>query len=178
MRKLVLLLSALCFVTVLPLSAGTILIFNTGVTAALLPLAAGAADTHWTCSVNCSGSAFQAVRATHAEHTSFGIPTGWPVPSTQNSPNTGSGPWVASATSSGTPVSQWISSQSDVTAIMGALEYDYTQTFTIGASLVASTAELKGSFAADDNILGIFVNGVLVTGTASSGSLSAKTAFD
>src|SRR5258708_1455832 len=183
-RAPVLLLCTLSFVAVFPLSAAQINIFNTGVnnggtaSSGSGPLLGGAADTHWTCSVNCSGSAFQAVGATPAEHAAFSsISTGWPVPFTQNSSNNGNGPWVASALSGTRSLSQWISSQSDVAAIMGALEYDYSETFDL-TGFIAATAELKGLFASDNFILGIFVNGVLVTGTANTGGLSFKTAFD
>jgi len=193
MRKLTLLLSTLCCVTVLPLSAGPILIFNTGVLDSLTqfvgggPLnqaasASGASDPHWICSMNCTGNAVTAVGATPAQSAASGVPTGWPVPATQFSPNPGAGPWIGSAgcvTASATCASQWISSQANVDAITpGGLEYDFTQTFTIGAGLVGSTASLAGSFAADNFINGIMINGNVVNGfPAGIGTSGVKVAF-
>src|SRR5258708_16277573 len=84
-RAPVLLLCALCFVAVLPLSAAVINLdsaglFNTGVNGSGVALSGGAADTHWQCSVNCSGNSFQAQSNAVA-----GQPfAGWPLPSTQN----------------------------------------------------------------------------------------------
>src|SRR5258708_7327426 len=125
--------SSLCmlgFLTILPLSAAQINIFNTGVnnggtdSSGSGPNASGGVDPHWQDVLNSSSgtNAFQAVGATSAEHTTFpSVPTGWPVPFTQNSPNNGNGPWVASALSGTRSLSQWISSQSDVTAGIGGL---------------------------------------------------------
>ena len=185
-RASVFLLCTLSFLTILPLSAAQINIFNTGVnnggtdSSGSGPNASGAVDPHWQDVLNSSSgtNAFQAVGATSAEHTTFpSVPTGWPVPFTQNSPNNGNGPWVASALSGTRSLSQWISSQSDVTAVTGALEYDFQETFDL-TGFIAATAELKGSFAADNFIIGIFLNGVLITGTANTGGPTSKTAFD
>jgi hypothetical protein len=172
----------LCFLTVLPLSAATLsmnttggVFFNTGLVAnSGTTLANGNADVNWQCSVNCSGNSFQAL----SNNPFSGGPTNWPLPSTQNT-TPGSGPWVASA-GGATPVSQWISFMAQVnTAPNTTTEYDYTETFNL-TGFVGTTLELIGSFAVDNTILGILINGNVVTGTNSGnyGTSGAKTGFD
>jgi len=174
----------LCFLTVLPLSAATINIFNTGVlgggtdSSGTGPIGVGAIDPHWQDVLNSSSgtNAFQAASCSNFSNcTSSGEPAGWPTPFTES--GGGTGPWVASALSGTRSLSQWISSQSNVTALSGGLEYDFSETFDL-TNFIASTAQLAGSFAADNSILGIFVNGVLVTGTANTGTSISKTAFN
>src|SRR5712692_3101649 len=155
LRVPVALLCTLCFLTVLPLSAAMINLngaglFNTGVDNTGTALGAAAADTHWQCSVNCSGNSFQA-----QGNTVTGQPfAGWPLPSTQNGTGSAAGPWVASATSSGSPLSQWISFQANVNSEPNTTtEYDYTETFSL-AGFTGTTFELFGSFAVDNTILG------------------------
>lgn len=170
-RASVVLLSTLGFAAVLPLSAASITIFNTGVDGSGVALSGGAADTHWQCSVNCSGNAFQAQSTGQ---------TNWPLPSTQET-TPGTGPWMASTLSGGNPVSQWISFQSNVytESSSGLTEYYYTQTFTLGAfNPSTTTLELKGFFAVDNIVLNILIDGNVVTGFTNSGSFSAKTLFD
>ncbi len=180
-RAPVLFLCTLCFVAVLPLSAAVINLnsaglFNTGVNGSGVALGAAAADTHWQCSVNCSGNSFQAQSNAVA-----GQPfAGWPLPSTQNGTGSAAGPWVASATSSGSPLSQWISFQANVNSEANTTtEYDYTETFSL-AGFLGSSLELIGSFAVDNTILGLLINGNVVNGTNSGnyGTSGQKTAFD
>jgi len=180
-RAPVLLLCTLCFIAAVPLSAAAINLtsvglFNTGVNNSGVALGAAAADTHWQCSVNCSGNSFQAQANTVA-----GQPfAGWPLPSTQNGTGSAAGPWVASATSGGSPLSQWISFQANVNSEPNTTtEYDYTETFNL-SGFVGTSFELVGSFAVDNAILGLLINGNVVTGTngGSYGTSGAKTAFD
>src|SRR5262245_16048979 len=99
--RAVLMLCTLCWV--LPLSAATInlnsaALFNTGVDNTGTALANGSADTHWQCSVNCSGNSFQAL----SNNPGGSLPTNWPLPPTQNTtPGVPGNPWVSSVTSSG-----------------------------------------------------------------------------
>jgi hypothetical protein len=179
------LLCALCFLTISPLSAAAISIntaggvfFNTGLVAnSGTTLANGAADVNWQCSVNCSGNSFQALSSNPFN----GSPSNWPLPTTQNTtPGVAANPWVASATSSGTPLSQWISFQAQVDSDPNTTtEYDYTETFNL-SGFVGSTLELIGSFAVDNTILGLLINGNVVTGTNSGnyGTSGSKTVFD
>jgi hypothetical protein len=165
-RAAVVLLCTFCFVAVLPLSASTITIFNTGVNGSGAALSGGAADMHWGCSVNCSGNSFQGQSSN---------PGNWPLPATQNTtPN--SGPWMASTLSGGSPISQWISFDSNVNGTPNA-QYNYTQTFDL-STLDPTTLELNGFFAVDDTLLNILMNGHVVTGFTNSGSYSASTPFD
>jgi hypothetical protein len=170
-RASVVLLCTLCFAAVLPLSAGQINIFDTGVNGAGVALSGGAADTHWQCLVNCNGNAFQGQSTATLN---------FPLPSTQET-TPGSGPWMASTLNlvhPVSPVSQWISFQSNVNTGPNALtEYDYTQTFDL-STFIATTLELKGFFAVDDTVLNILINGNVVTGFTNSGSASAPTPFD
>jgi hypothetical protein len=176
------LLCGLYFLVVLPLSADPIKIntaggvfFNTGLVAnSGTTLANGAADVNWQCSVNCSGNSFQAL----SNNPFNGAPLNWPLPPTQNTTSGAAGnPWVSSATVSGTPVSQWISFTAQVNSTPNTTtEYDYTETFNL-TGFVGSTLELIGSFAVDNTVLGILINGNVVTGT-NSGNSGFKTAFD
>jgi hypothetical protein len=178
-------LCALCFLTILPLSAASIgintaggVFFNTGLVAnSGTTLSGGAADVNWQCSVGCSGNSFQAL----SNNPFSGSPANWPLPTTQNTtPGQAGNPWVASATSSGTPLSQWISFQAQVdTEPNTTTEYDYTETFNL-TGFTGSTLELIGSFAVDNLILGILINGNVVTGTngGNYGTSGVKTAFD
>jgi len=178
------LLCALCFLTISPLSAAAIslntaggVFFNTGLVAnSGTTLGAAAADTNWQCSVGCSGNSFQA-QANSVSGQPF---AGWPLPSTQNGTGSAAGPWVASATSSGTPLSQWISFQANINSEPNTTtEYDYTETFNL-SGFTGSTLELIGSFAVDNTVLAILINGNVVTGTNSGnfGTSGSKTAFD
>jgi len=175
------LLCALCFLTISPLSAAALAIntaggvfFNTGLVAnSNLTLSNGAIDPNW-------AGGFQA-QANSVAGQPF---AGWPLPITQNGPNggTSNGPWVASATSSGTPLSQWISFMANINSTPNTTTtYDYTETFNL-SGFTGSTLELIGSFAVDNTILGIFINGttVFVNGTNSGnyGTSGAKTGFD
>jgi len=174
-------LCTLCFVAVLPLSAAMINLngaglFNTGVNGSGVALGAAAADTHWQCSVNCSGNSFQAQGKTVT-----GQPfAGWPLPSTQNGTGSAAGPWVASAGAPGSPLSQWISFQANVNSEPNTTtEYDYTETFNL-SGFIGTTLELIGSFAVDNTVLGILINGNVVNGTNSGnfGTSGSKTGFD
>jgi len=175
-----LLLCTLCFAAVLPLSASTLVInapggvfFNTGLVAnSGTTLTNGAADPNW--------GGFQALSNNPFGN---GSQTNWPLPPTQNTtPGTVNNPWVASATSSGTPLSQWITKtaggQVNNTPNTTA-EYDFTETFNL-AGFIGTTLEVIGSFAVDNTILGILINGNVVTGTNSGnyGTSGVKVAFD
>jgi hypothetical protein len=165
----IVLLCTFCFVAVLPLSASTITIFNTGVNGSGATLSGGAADTHWQCSGgSCSGNAFQGQSSNSGN---------WPLPATQNNtPGPGTGPWMASTLSGGSPISQWISFQPNVNG--GAnTEYDYTQTFNL-STLDPTTLELNGFFAVDDTLRNILMNGHVVTSFTNSGTYSIPTLFD
>jgi len=163
-----------------PLSAAVINLnssglFNTGVDNSGTALGAAAADNHWIgTSVGFSGNSFQA-----QGNTVTGQPfPGWPLPSTQNGTGSAAGPWVASATSSGSPLSQWISFQANVNSEPNTTqEYQYNETFQLGG-FIGSTFELMGSFAVDNVILGLLINGNLVNGTPNTGTSGSKTVFD
>src|SRR5258708_1365824 len=172
------LLYLLCLVHVLPLSASTLPInapggvfFNTGLVAKWgTTLTNGAADPNW--------GGFQAL----SNNPFNGSPLNWPLPPTQNTtPGVSGNPWVSSATSSGTPLSQWITKiaggQVD-NAPNTTAEYDFTETFNL-AGFDGTSLTLIGSFAVDNTILGILINGNVVTGTNSGnyGTSGAKTAF-
>jgi|SRR5579859_3668194 len=61
----------------------------------------------------------------------------------------------------------------------GGGEYDYTETFSLAG--ITSGAEITGSWATDNCLMGIYVNGTLVQGTGActtGNNYSATTAFD
>jgi len=186
-RAQIVLLCALCFLAVLPLSASSLpingvggFIYDTGVNNAGVTIGSGGQDPHWICNgPNCSGQTFQAQTSAPANFPSPGN-TNWPLPATQNT-DPGTGPWVASAISSGLAVSQWDTfNQPNVFIDTDATqEFDVQQSFNLTNFLFASL-ELQGSVAFDNTSFGIQINGKAVTGTTSGnyGTSSSKTTFD
>jgi hypothetical protein len=82
------------------------------------------------------------------------------------------------------PFAQWIAPTPDPLSMTETAdtEWDYTTTFDL-TGLLLNTVEVKGFFAADNQTLGVFLNGVMMPGTAVPGtppnfSFQTLTPFD
>jgi hypothetical protein len=109
-------------------------LFSTGVDATGAPLAPNTPDSHY---VMAAGS----VDGT-AGLTPFVVPPGFPIP-----------PWAAN-----TATAQWITPRLPE-GVNGA--FNYTTTFNL-TGFTASTASITGTLSADDQVVGVELNGVLV----------------
>jgi hypothetical protein len=110
-------------------------LFSTGVDNNHALLAPNALDTHYIMAAGSSDGT--------AGTTPFVVPPGFPIP-----------PWAANTTTA-----QWITPKMPE-AVDGP--YNYTTTFSL-AGLVASTARITGTLSADDEVVGVALNGVLVS---------------
>jgi hypothetical protein len=172
-------LCILCFLAVLPLSAASVQFCPTGVVCGLnnvgTPgsfLAGGAQDKNWTISFSNQPNPLNSNSYVAQGCTTFGdcgpAPANWPL----------NGTWATSSTA------QWLGAFTpDVSSDPAAgYEYDYTQVINLTSFI--SGAELKGTFASDNCILGIFINATQVVANncaSTSGadySNAAKAAFD
>lgn len=109
-------------------------LYSTGVDNNHALLAANAPDSHYIMAAGSSDGT--------AGLTPFVVPPGFPIP-----------PWAAN-----TATAQWITPKMPE-PVDGP--YNYTTTFSL-AGLVASTASITGTLSADDQVVGIMLNGVLV----------------
>jgi hypothetical protein len=178
-RALFVLMCALSFLTVMPLSAAAVQFCPTGVVCGLnnvgTPgafLAGGAQDKNWSISFSNQPSPPNGNSYVAQGCTTFGdcgaAPANWPL----------NGTWATSSTA------QWIGPFTpDVSSLPSAgYEYDFTQ--AINLTNFISGAELKGNFNSDNCILGIFINATQVVANncaATNGadySNTAKAAFD
>jgi hypothetical protein len=109
-------------------------LYSTGVDNNHALLGASAPDTHYTMAAGSSDGT--------AGLTPFVVPPGFPIP-----------PWVAN-----TPTAQWITPRA-FEAVDGPFNYETTFNLT---GLVPSTASITGTLSADDQVVGVELNGVLV----------------
>jgi hypothetical protein len=139
-------------------SASTIGVFGTGVDGSGNALAAGSVDPHWT--VAGGPNAFVGQGATVSEASTISMPGGWPFTA---------GGWIAPSVLA--PVAQWIAPTPDLFSMSESAdtEFDYSTTFSL-TGLQLNTVELKGFFAADNQTLGLYLNGVLIPGTTQPGT--------
>jgi len=151
-------------------SASTIGIFGTGVDGSGNALAVGSVDPHWTVA---GGASYVSHGATVAEASAIGVPVGWPI--------TG-GAYVGPSNSA--PFAQWIAPTADPLSMTETTdtEWDYTTTFDL-TGLLLNTVEVKGFFTADNQTLGVYLNGVMMPGTTIPGapptfSFQTLTPFD
>jgi hypothetical protein len=179
-RALLIFICTFCFLAVLPLSGAAVQFCPTGVVCGNnnvgTPgsfLAGNAQDKNWTISFTNqpappNSSSYVAVGCGVDSADCGPAPANWPL----------NGTWASSATA------QWISPFSGDTSALPAAGYEYDYTQVINLTSFVSGAELKGNFASDNCILGIFINATQVVANncaSTSGndySNAAKAAFD
>lgn len=137
-RSFVFALGLVAALTASQVQAGTITtLYSTGVDGNGVLLAPGATDPHYTLTTSADSS----------------ITT--PAPTFVSSPGApGSPPWALP-----TATAQWIDPKAPE-GVDGA--YNYTTTFSL-TGFIASTASITGHISADDEVVGVLLNGVAVT---------------
>lgn len=133
-------------------------IFGTGVNGSGTALAGGSVDPHWT--VTGGPTAYVGQGATVSEASSIGVPVGWPI---------SGGAYVSP--SGLAPFAQWIAPVPNPLSMTETAdtEFDYSTTFSL-TGLQLNTVEVKGFWSADNQTLGLYLNGVLVPGTTVPGT--------
>lgn len=152
--------SALCVFGLLStLSAvGSPIIFGTGVNGSGTALATGSVDPHWI--VSGGPTAYVGAGANAIEASAIGVPLGWPI--------TG-GPYASPSGSA--PFAQWIAPVPDPLTMTSSAdaEFDYSTTFDL-TGFQLNTVEVKGFWSADNETLGLYLNGVLIPATTIAGT--------
>ncbi len=138
-------------------AVGSPIIFGSGVNGSGTALALGAGDPHWMVS---GGPSYVGQGATPTEASSLGVPVGWPISGGAYASPSGLAPfaqWIAPV-----PAPLSMSESADT-------EFDYSTTFDL-TGFQLSTVEVKGFWSADNQTLGLFLNGIMIPGTTITGT--------